>query len=69
MSLSTAGVTNISEKLTAGIVDTGDNFTASVTAIVSANQGNYRSKNDTGGAPCVADIVANFKKKVRNGAL
>jgi hypothetical protein len=39
MSLSTAGVTNIGEKLTVGIVETGGKFTASVTAIVSATQG------------------------------
>jgi hypothetical protein len=38
MSLSTAGVTNIGEKLTPGIVVTGGKFTASVTAMVSANQ-------------------------------
>ncbi len=38
MSLSTAGVIDIGEKLTVSIVDTGGKFKASVTAIVSANQ-------------------------------
>jgi hypothetical protein len=57
MSLSTAGVTNIGEKLAASIVDTGGLQPLSLQ--YSRGRCDNRPKNDTGGA----NVFANFLKK------